>query len=311
MLKTIITCFLASVLALSFYWIVIDPIVKSEKPEKQIIKKIEENKENQAMSVAPSISDGRKLVCRIYEKHMAIVERKGPDGKESPGLLGGEQAEWLSKLDFSRFRAQQRQDLESWRNALQVLDKFTGSEFSRGMKSFDASKNAMAVLADFEVNDQVAITTGFSNVAGSIDNLLTMAKGIVLVKEEQDAGSLKRVRAPVKFFVEYFYIFNILAGARERNPIVQAALLSMHPNQVQVSTERQQLLQLHEAILAFSRAHPIKGDALKDNRLLEAIYAMLTAMNNLNITDGELAQAGGDKLVQRMTSFRKWRKQLK
>lgn len=262
-------------------------------------------------SVAPSISDGRKLVCRIYEKHMAIVERKGPDGREATGLLGGEYAEWLSRLDFSRFEAQQRQDLESWRSALQVLDRFTGSEFSRGMKSFDASKNAMAVLADFEINDHVAITTGFSNVAGSIDNLLTMAKGIVLAQAEQDAGSLNNVRAPVKFLVEYFYIFNILAGARGRNPIVQAALLSMHPNQVEVSTERQQLLQLHEAILALSRAHPIKGDALKDNRLLEALYAMSTAMNRLNITDAELAQAGGDKLVKRMSSFREWREQFK
>lgn len=313
MLKAIIASIIAILIASTVYWKIIDPFLKSKEPDERIIKKKEDIKEKQAKEdrKAPPISDRMKLVlvCRMYEKHMAIVERKGPDGKEVPGLLGGEYAEWLSKLDFSRFEAQQRQDLESWRNALQELDKFTGSEYSRGEKSFAAMKNAMAVLADFEINDQVAITTGFSNVAVSIDNLLTIANGIVLTQAEQDANSLKKVRVPVKFFVEYFYIFNILAGARQRNPIVQAALLSMHPNQVEVSTDRQQLLQLHEAILALSRAHPIKDDLEKNT--VGAIYAMCTAMNNLKITDAELALAGGDKLVKRMSSLRKWSKQLK
>lgn len=259
-----------------------------------------------AENLATPDAAGRKLVCEMFGKHLAILDQRGQDGKAGPGAPGSEPVAWLAKQDFSGFGARQRQDLESWRNALREFAAAPGSGFARGEKSWQPMKLAMAALASFEVDGGTARANGFPGVAADIDRLLALAKQLVLAMAGQDLKQLEGVRLPVRMFVEYFYIFNILAGAEKRNPIVQAALLSMRPEKVVNPKEREELAQLHEAMLDLCRAHPTDGDIMDMNTLL-AIQAMLDAMNNLKITDADLAQVGGEKLLTRMSSIRKWR----
>src|SRR3990172_3377704 len=127
-------------------------------------------------SYRPPTTAEQKLLAEMYEKHIAVLQDKG-------NLPQRDLKDWLSKQSSSWASGdQRRRDLESWRDALLSFLESPGIGFTRGERSWEPMKKAMAVLADFEFNGQTASAAGFPAISESVDVLLEMAKGIVLVQ---------------------------------------------------------------------------------------------------------------------------------
>ena len=143
-------------------------------------------------------------------------------------------------------------------------------------------------------------TGGYPQIAASIDEVLGIAKVVVLAQAEQDPDSLEKAREPTRFFVQYFYVFNVLAGAGARNPIAQAALLALHPQEISSSSHRGAFLALHDSIARISRTHPKPSAEDIDGGVIQLVLVLRTC----KITDNEIREAGGDRLFRMTTALR-------
>jgi len=255
-----------------------------------------------------------RVVCQMYEKQLLILEER----KKLPRYLGdptkqtkSEARSWLAKLDFCQIGSPARQDIEAYRNELVAyITKPHNGSMAAGERWYKVNKKLMAVLADYEINSSIARKHGYGQLSKSIDDVCKIGLMILLVKEDIPTKKSGSLRSVVVDYAQYFSIFNILAGCgvKSRNAIVQAALLSKHPETIANPTEREEFRRLHGYLLTLSRATIYKNEMEVLEAEIDSIMALCNVVDKFRITDAELRKAGGEKLVKQTRGMEKLRR---
>lgn len=265
----------------------------------------------QSLEGAQELS-AEQVVYQLIERHLMLTQNKssvaqGADILHTNNAL--EVAAWLKSVQFPPCNRTIKGDIKKLLSEMvKLAESYKNpptSGFDQGYRSAEAQMALMPVLADFSIDVSRANRDGHPALASHVDNTLSMAWGIMVSLWGMSYENLKNMRPDASYGAQYLVILERLTST-ERNSSVtttQAALLHMNTDNISNLTEREILSKVHSALLELSLCRSGGVGGFKKLRISTA-SVVCKALDSLSITDYELEQAGGERLVQTAIAIR-------